>query len=55
MMNIAAQEKLLQPVGMPIYNEQMIAWQEFGVLAKERIAEADNDDISHAHLMMFLI
>jgi hypothetical protein len=24
----------------------MKAWQEFGVLAKERIAEADNDDIS---------
>ena len=39
-------EKLLQPVGAPIDNEQMKAWQEFGVLAKERIAEADNDDIS---------
>jgi len=41
-----ARAKLLQPVNEPINSEQMTAWQEFGVLAKERIAEADNDDIS---------
>ena len=39
-------EKLLQPIGTPIDNEQIVAWQEFAVLAKERIAEADKDDIS---------
>jgi|GEM_PF-5127510 len=27
-------------------HQQMTAWQEFGILAKERIAEADNDEIS---------
>lgn len=41
-----AREKLLQPVGTPIKSEEMTAWQEFGALAKERIAEADSDDIS---------
>ncbi|MEQ1788952.1 MAG: antitoxin [Rickettsiales bacterium] len=40
-------EKLLQPINAPINSEEMIAWQEFGVLAKERIVEADNDDISN--------
>ncbi len=40
-------EKLLQSVSAPINSEEMIAWKEFGALAKERIAEADNDDISN--------
>lgn len=41
-----AREKLLQPVSAPMNSEEMTAWQEFGALAKERIAEVDNDDIS---------
>ncbi|MEK6745817.1 MAG: antitoxin [Pseudomonadota bacterium] len=41
-----AKEKLLQPAHMPINNEAMAAWQEFSALARERIAEADNDEIS---------
>ncbi|MEI6730098.1 MAG: antitoxin [Pseudomonadota bacterium] len=39
-------EKLLQPFSVPITGEQMTAWQEFGILAKERIAEADNEEFS---------
>lgn len=41
-----AREKLLQPVSAPMNSEQVTAWQEFGILARQRIAEADNDDIS---------
>ena len=41
-----AREKLLQPISAPINSEEMTAWQEFGALVKERIAEADKDNIS---------
>lgn len=42
-----AKEKLLQPAHTsPINNEAIAAWQEFSALARERITEADNDEIS---------
>ena len=41
-----AKDKLLLPVSEPMNSDQMSAWQEFSILAKERIAEADSDDIS---------